>query len=531
VQTPERKHALPPAWVKRYPGSYFANVALLCFVLACCGAVGAAGERIPSGMNAVVPKPVSVKPARGAFTVTPKTRVFIASPELGGVGRYLAGLLRHATGYPIPVSAAAPTDGDIALLVRDLVVVGDEGYELSVRPDRVVITGVEPAGVFYGVQTLRQLVPAKAPWLVPAAQIVDSPRFPWRGAMLDVARHFFGVADVEHFIDAIAAYKLNRLHLHLSDDQGWRIAIRSRPNLARHGGATAVGGGQGGYYTQRQYRELVAYAQSRFVTIVPEIDMPGHVNAALSSYPELTCDGKAPPLFTGIDVGFSSLCTTKASTYRFLDQVIGEIAALTPGPWFHIGGDEAAATKPADYVRFIERAQRIVRKHGKQMIGWEEVARATLAPHSVVQHWNIEPAKSALAGQAVKQGAKVIMSPAAKAYLDMKYNASTRLGLRWAGYTSVRDAYEWDPGTLLAGVGEGDLLGVEAPLWTETVTTRADIDYLAFPRLIGIAEIAWSPRAGRSWRDYRLRLAAQGPRLRASGVRFYRSPEIPWASR
>jgi hexosaminidase len=492
-------------------------------VVLCCGAAGAVGERIPSGMNALVPKPLSLKSAPGAFLLTAKARV-VASAELAPVGRYLAGLLREATGYPVPVSSSAPAVGDIVL---EHAAGPPEHYRLEVTAGKVTIQGA-PAAVFYGIQTLRQLLPAGAPWRIPAGTIDDAPRFAWRGAMLDVARHFFGVADVERFIDAIAAYTLNRLHLHLSDDQGWRIAIRSWPKLARHGGSTAVGGGPGGYYTQQQYRALVEYAQSRFVTIVPEIDMPGHVEAALSSYPELTCDGKARPLFTGIDVGFSSLCTTKASTYRFIDEVVGELAALTPGPWFHIGGDEAAATKLTDYVRFVERVQRIVRKHGKQMIGWEEVARATLAPSSVVQHWNIEPAKAALSAQAVTQGAKVIMSPAAEAYLDMKYDASTRLGLHWAGYTSVRDAYRWDPATVLAGVGEQDVLGVEAPLWSETLKTLADVEYMAFPRLIGIAEIAWSSRAARNWTEYRLRLGAQGPRLRAMGVRFYRAPGIPW---
>jgi hexosaminidase len=475
----------------------------------------------------IVPKPVSVKPARGAFTIGPKTRV-VAAADLGPVARQLAEALRPAAGRRIPVTAASPRDGDIVLELVPGKVGAGEGYDLQIAPERITIAGGGPAGVFYGIQTLRQLLPPKGPKQVPAGTIGDLPRFAWRGAMLDVARHFFEVAEVKRFIDLMAAYKLNRLHLHLSDDQGWRVSIRSWPKLTLHGGSTAVGGGPGGYYTQQEYQQLVAYAQSRFVTIVPEIDMPGHVQAALSSYPELSCDGQERPLFTGIDVGFSSLCTTKAVTYRFIDEVVGELASLTPGPWIHIGGDEAMATKPADYVRFIQRAQRIVRRHGKQLIGWEEIARATLPPRTVVQHWNIEPQRAALSAQAVKQGAEVIMSPAAKTYLDMKYDRSTRLGLSWAGYSSVRDAYAWDPATQLAGVKEGDLLGVEAPLWSETLRTRANLDYMAFPRLIGLAEIGWSPRSGRSWREYRLRLAAQGPRLRAMGVRFYRAPEIPW---
>jgi hexosaminidase len=503
--------------------------ALAVLTLALCSVADAgSSERIPSGMLALVPKPESVLPSRGMFTIGPRTRVTV-SGGLAPVGRYLAGLLRAATGYGISVTAAAPRDGDIVLASGPTGVIGTgEAYELGVRRDRITIVGTSPAGVFYGVQTLRQLVPLKAPWRVPAGTIVDAPRFAWRGAMLDVARHFFDVADVERFIDLIAAYKLNRLHLHLSDDQGWRIAIRSWPKLALHGGATSVGGGPGGYYTQSQYRRLVEYAESRFVTIVPEIDMPGHVEAALSSYPVLSCDGKPRPLFTGIDVGFSSLCTSKQITYRFVDQVVGELAALTAGSWFHIGGDEASATKPADYVRFVERVQRLVRKHGKQLLGWEEIGRSTLPPQSVVQHWNVDPSKASLAAQAVRQGATVIMSPASKAYLDMKYEPSTRLGLHWAGYTSVRDAYAWDPSTQVAGVKEAEVLGVEAPLWSETLKTVADADYLAFPRLIGIAEIGWSPRAGRSWREYRLRLAGQGPRLRAMGVRYYRSPQVPW---
>jgi len=205
-----------------------------------------------------------------------------------------------------------------------------------------------PAGLFYGVQTLRQLLPAAVeysaafprPMRLPAARVVDAPRFAWRGAMLDVARHFIEAAEVKRFVDLMALYKLNRLHLHLSDDQGWRLEIRSRPNLTRHGGSTEVGGGPGGFYTQEQYADLVRYAQERFVTIVPEIDMPGHTNAALASYPELNCNGVAPALYTGTEVGFSALCVESEATYRWIDDVVREIAALTPGAYFHIGGEE-----------------------------------------------------------------------------------------------------------------------------------------------------------------------------------------------
>ena len=481
---------------------------------------GGSGARAAQPAPAVIPKPVSMTVGRGSFAAGPGTTVTAtpSSPETRRIAAALAAALGGKVG----------AGGAVTLALGGPARLGEEGYDLTVTPKAIRIVAPGSAGLFHGVQTVRQLLPVAGAPRVPAVTIRDYPRYPWRGAMLDVARHFFSVRDVERYIDVLALYKVNRLHLHLSDDQGWRIAIGSWPRLATHGGSTAVGGGKGGYYTQKQYSALVAYARARYVEIVPEIDMPGHVHAALSSYPELACDGKPSPLYTGIEVGFSSLCVGKPVTYSFLDDVIGELAALTPGPWFHVGGDEAAATKPADYVRFIDRVGQIVARHGKRLVGWEEIGQASLPAGTVVQHWNLDPGKSALAVRAVEQGAKVIMSPADKAYLDQKYDASTILGLHWAGYTSVRDAYAWDPARQIPGVGAKAVLGVEAPLWSETTSTLADVEYLAFPRMIGIAEIGWSPARGRSWAEYRARLGAQGPRLTAMGVTFYRAPEVPW---
>ena len=479
---------------------------------------GAGARATPQGVQ-VIPKPVTVTAGRGWFSASSAVvSVASATPETRRIAADVAGLLGGRVG----------PGGNVMLALGGPARLGDEGYDLAVTSRAITLAARKPTGPFHGVQTLRQLLPATGARRIPALTIRDYPRFAWRGAMLDVARHFFPVRDVKRFIDLIALYKLNRLHLHLSDDQGWRIAIRSWPRLATHGGSTEVGGGRGGYYTQRQYASIVAYARSLYVEVVPEIDMPGHVHAALSSYPKLACDGKPSPLYTGIDVGFSSLCVDKQLTYAFVDDVVEELAALTPGPWFHIGGDEAAATKPRDYLRFIGRIQRIVEQHGKHVIGWEEIGRARLGPDTLVQHWNLDPAKTALSRRAAEQGARVIMSPAAKTYLDMKYDSSTTLGLRWAGYTSVRDAYVWDPVRQVPGVGARDVIGVEAPLWSETTRSLADVEYLAFPRLIGIAEVGWSPARGRSWAEYRLRLAVQGPRLAALGVNFYRSPEVPW---
>jgi hexosaminidase len=363
--------------------------------------------------------------------------------------------------------------------------------------------------------------------MMAAGTIRDTPRFAYRGAMLDVARHFFQVDDVKAYIDLLAHYKMNALHLHLTDDQGWRIMINSWPKLATYGGSTQVGGGKGGYYTQEQYADIVAFAQARYITIVPEIDLPGHTNSALASYAELNCDGVAPALYTETNVGFSSLCIDKDLTYQFLDDVIGELAALTPGPYLHIGGDEAHSTPKEDYVKFIEKVQAIVQAHGKQVMGWEEIGQVKLLPGTLAQYWNTNGPSTPFTQQAVLQGAKVIVSPADRAYLDMKYDAGTKLGLDWAGMTDTRASYGWDPAGRLLGVSEENILGVEAPLWSETLITLQDIEFMAFPRILGIAEIGWSP-AGLSWDEYRERLAAQAPRLQALGVNYYPDPEVPW---
>jgi len=484
----------------------------------------------------LIPRPLAVAPERGAFELAPRARIVVApTAEAADVGRLLAVALRAATGYPLPVVRAprAATAGDLVLsLAPGDRALGNEGYRLVVDGERVSIVARRPAGLFWGTQTLRQLLPPSiesrepvaGPWLVPRGTIHDRPRFAWRGLMLDVARHFFGVDELERLVDEMTAYKLNRLHLHLTDDQGWRLAIRSWPNLTRLGARSAVGGGSGGHFTQRQYARIVAYARRRFVDVVPEIDMPGHVNAALASYGRLTAEGVAPAPYTGIDVGFSSLAIRNELTYAFVDDVVREVAAVTPGAYLHIGGDEALSTDPADYQFFLERVQRIVRAHGKRMVGWEETARARLRRTSVAQHWH----DAALARRAVEQGAKLVLSPAKHTYLDMKYTPASTLGLSWAGTTDVRAAYDWDPATLIEGVSDGDLLGIEAALWSETIDDRAGLDHLAFPRLLGHAEIGWSPADGQAWREYRLRLAAHGARLAARGVAFHAAPEVPW---
>ncbi|SDP24613.1 family 20 glycosylhydrolase [Lentzea jiangxiensis] len=488
-------------------------------------------------LQGLVPVPVSVQSKSGVtHTLTAASKIYTA-PAARDVGTFLAGVLRPSTGYALPVSdtTTTPSDGISLLLSGAPAAVGQQGYQLDVAANAIVLRATTPEGLFAGVQTLRQLLPAKVesttvqagPWTVPGALIVDHPRFSHRGAMLDVARHFHPVSTVKRYIDQLALYKINYFHLHLTDDQGWRIVVDSWPRLATYGGSTQVGGGPGGYYTKAQYSEIVQYAASRKITVIPEVDLPGHTNAALASYAELNCDGQAPPLRTDIEVGYSSLCVNKEITYQFVDDVIREIAALTPGPYFHIGGDEAHSTSDADYQAFMDRALPIVKKYGKTALGWHEFAKTTTDTATMPQYWGTSTS-NAVVQAAAARGHKVIMSPANKAYLDMKYNSSTPLGLSWAGLIEVQTAYEWNPGAHLSGVPESAVHGVEAPLWSETLVTAQDIEFMAFPRLAAIAELAWSPWSTHNWDQFKTRLGSHGPRWTTMGINFYRSTQVPW---
>ncbi|WP_441349111.1 beta-N-acetylhexosaminidase [Streptomyces sp. NTH33] len=518
-------------------GSLLLVAATGAFAVGAAPAGHAGTQRAVSPLDQVVPAPASVTAGRTAYRITSGTHIRVDdSREARQVGAYLADLLRPSTGYRLPVTTHGQGGIRLRLAKGSF---GAEGYRLDSGAQGVTITAREPAGLFHGVQTLRQLLPAAVekksvqpgPWPVAGGTVQDSPRYAYRGAMLDVSRHFFTVAQVKRYIDELALYKYNALHLHLSDDQGWRIAIDSWPRLATYGGSTQVGGGQGGYYTKADYKEIVRYAASRHLEVVPEIDMPGHTNAALASYAELNCDGVAPPLYTGINVGFSSLCVHKEITYDFVDDVIRELAALTPGRHLHIGGDEAHSTSHDDYVKFMDRVQPIVARYGKTVIGWHQLTGATPAKGALVQYWGLDStsaAEKAQVARAAQNGTGLIMSPADRVYLDMKYTKDTPLGLAWAGYVEVKRSYDWDPGGHLPGVPASAVRGVEAPLWSETLSTSAHIDTMAFPRLPGVAELGWSPAATHDWDTYKVRLAAQAPRWDALGIGYHRSPQVPW---
>jgi len=488
-------------------------------------------------MQNLIPLPASLRLGEGTFTLESNAAVFVQPDEedIRRVGGSLANCLRPATGFELLVLPAdvSSTNGLLLTIDEARTDLGEEGYELVVEPEAIVLRARRPAGLFRGAQTIRQLLPPSieahteqsGPWQINCVTIRDVPRFGWRGVMLDVARHFFPVAAVKRLIDQIAYYKFNILHLHLTDDQGWRLMINSWPRLTEYGGTTDFTGGHGGFYTQEEYGQIVEYAAAHYIDIIPEVDMPAHTNSALASYAVLNENDVARPLYIGYEGGSSSLAIRKEVTYQFLEDTLREIAALTPSPYIHIGGDEAHSTDESDYRIFIERVQKIVQGLGKQCIGWEEISRAELLPDTIVQHWWQAP----LAQEAARRGHKLILSPASKIYLDIKYDASTSLGLDWTKqYIDVRDAYDWNPASILEGVSEESVIGVEAELWTETVATVDDLDFMLFPRLPACAEVGWTAREKRDWEEYCLRLANHGQRLAALGINFFRSSQVPW---
>jgi hexosaminidase len=507
----------------------------------------------------IIPQPAYVESGRGVFELTKNSIIYVdtATPEWLSIAEALAEKIRPSTGFAMNISVAQqPTLSGIRLTLVNEPELATEGYHLDITEKFVTVSANTAQGAFRAIQTIRQLLPTSIEltsrqdmsWKVPAGVIRDFPSYAYRGAMLDVARHFFSVNEVKRFIDLISLYKMNYLHLHLSDDQGWRIEIKSWPNLTLHGGKTEVGGGEGGYYTQEQYKEIINYAQERYITIVPEIDMPGHINSALASYGELNggtivpmegrlpidanankiLDGKLKPteLYTGIEVGWSTLRLEKEATFRFVEDVIREISAITPGPYFHIGGDEAQVTKKEDYVQFINRFQQIVKANGKTMMGWEEIAQGEIGNNTIVQHWNLPK----YAMMAVEKGSKLLMSPAKKAYLDMSYDSTSSFGLHWAAFIEVDSAYSWNPATYVDGISKENIIGIEAPLWSETISNMDEVEYLLFPRLPGYAEIGWSQETGRNWEEYKVRLGKHAPRFKAMNIDFYRSKLVPWTN-
>lgn len=488
-------------------------------------------------MENMIPKPLKIEATHSAFGLNQNTVIYTSSntADFLDVAKFLSEKIKWQTQLDIPVNPTSNTSAERIIYIDQIensANADKEAYELSITQDSIILNVRTAEGAFRGVQTLRQIIPEISNdtlsetrmWLIPSGKITDNPHYDYRGSMLDVARHFFDVEDVKKYIDLLAYYKINTLHLHLTDDQGWRIEIKSWPKLTEVGGSTEVGSGPGGFYTQEDYKELVAYAAKQFITIVPEVDMPGHTNAASLAYPFLNGNGKKVKPYTGTEVGFSTFDTRKDTVYAFIDDVIREISEMTPGPYFHAGGDESHVTKKEDFNYFISKVDKIVKKYGKRMIGWDEIVHADIDTTAIAQFWSNEKN----AKLAVEKGMKVILSPGKKAYLDMKYDSLSKYGLHWAGYIPVDTAYIWTPERYVNGIHKDHILGVEAPLWSETISNMEELEYLAFPRMIGYAELSWSTEENRNWEDYRQRLGNQTPFLEKMDVKYYPSKLIDW---
>ena len=520
-------------------------------LLAGCAPVAQNGDTV--SLPAVVPAPASIEAGSGApFRLAADTTV-TGDRDASAA---LAEIVGARTGIELASGGGDAASGGIE--VRIAAGGKAESYEIAADESSVVVTGADAAGLFYGVQTLGQLIARDGDaWTIPAVAIADAPRFAYRGVMLDVARHFHPVETVKDYIDHAASLKMNALHLHLTDDQGWRIQLDSRPALTELASGTAVGGDPGGFYTKDDYRDIVEYAASRHMMVVPEIDMPGHTHAVGLAYPELAeapvisdhmreiirdYGGDEPQAgvpYDGMAVGFSSLKINDEKTYDFVADVFGELAAMTPGPYLHFGGDESLSTSDEDFATFVTRASAIIADLGKTPVAWHEAgATADVADTTVGQYWGFMTPQEGAAEKAqtfVGNGSQLILSPADAIYLDMQYPTGPSLGLTWAnGPTSVERAYSWEPADIVPGIDESDILGVEAPLWTETIRTAEDIDTMAFPRIAAAAEAAWSPATGesdlRTWESFRERVGTLGPLWTSMGIGFHPSGEIPWAT-
>jgi hexosaminidase len=530
----------------------------------------------------VIPAPATATAYDGALLVGEALGVVVQSPELADLAARFAADVELDAGIRLSTGSAGITvliDGDglddigpAAGLRADGAAAADERYGLEISGDGVRVWGRTAEAVHRGLTSLRQLITAHAQdgtALLPGARIIDGPRFAWRGQSVDVVRTFHGPDVVRRVIDMCSLYKLNVLHLHLTDDQGWRIEVPSRPALTEVGASGAIGDRPGGYYTQAELAELVAYAADRFVTVVPEIDMPGHTSAVFRAYPELAPDEiRSIDLGNGASIQLSTLDPDRAETWAFVEDVLdATIPQFPQSAYVHIGGDEAFGMSDEAHAAFVERAASLVRERGKRVIGWQEIARADMSSDDVVQYWmdvaETGPADSdAMSSmlppelvpilaeglkkakydvpRALERGSRLLVSPTTWLYFDRPHaDASSdpdqeelrqRVGLPFYPPASIRSGIEWDPVESIPGVdSEEQLAGVEAAVWCETIANADELEFMLLPRLPGAAEKAWTRQASTDWPDYATRLGQQSPTWRNRNWTWFRSTDINWA--
>lgn len=516
----------------------------------------------------IIPQPVSVVEGSGSFVITANTPIEVSTAGAKNIGDYLADQVATATGYKLKVNVVSSFSGNgIQLKLNGKASSKPEAYQLSASPSGVVITADSTAGLFYGVQTLLQLIPPKSKaksgeFAVPSVNINDHPRFAWRGAMLDVARHFFTIQQVKEFINNMVRYKFNVLHFHMTDDQGWRLQIKSLPKLTGVGAWRPERVGKwgntprplptepktyGGFYTHEDIRELVKYAADRYVQILPEIEGPGHSLATIASYPELTCTTDSTYYVTVGDKiinwhskGFTALldntlCPANEKVYDFLDKVFTEVAELFPFEYIHMGGDET----PKDFWRnnpkikelmkkeglkdmnavqayFVKRVEKILKSKGKKLIGWDEILEGGLPADAAVMSWR--GMKGGI--HAAKEGHKVVMTPYNHVYVDL-YQGDPLAEPPTYGMVRLRDSYKFDP--VPQGIDSSMILGGQWNLWTEQIQNPRAAQYMIWPRALAVSESVWSPKSVKDWKSFVARVENEFVRMDEADIRYSRS--------
>ncbi|GAK52291.1 beta-hexosaminidase [Candidatus Moduliflexus flocculans] len=495
-------------------------------------------------MLPIIPRPLSCVEKRGQFELTPETAIFAAS-SLQAEGTYFAQQLSAATGLVITMkltASAAPHHVIRLELTDDCQHLGTEGYRLAIMPDAVKISAAAPAGIFYACQTALQLLPANAPRTLPCAEIEDAPRFRWRGMHLDVCRHFMPKEFIKRCLDLLARYKFNTFHWHLTEDQGWRLEINKHPKLTEIGAWRMENGERyGGFYTQDDAREIVAYAQERHITVLPEIEMPGHAVAALAAYPELSCSGGPFEVATTWGIFQDVYCAGNERVFTLLEDVFSEVFDIFPSQYIHIGGDECPKERwktchqcqariQAEGLRneeelqsyFIKRIEKFLHANNRRLIGWDEILEGGLAPDATVMSWRGEQGGI----EAARQGHDVIMTPQSHCYFDHYQSsdfANEPKAFSLQPPLPLEDVYAYEPiPAELMPEEAAHVLGAQANLWTEYIPTTQQAEYMLLPRLCALSEVVWSPKELRDEANFFSRLPAHFDYFDAMGINYRR---------
>lgn len=537
-------------------------ITLLSLIILLTGCNKAPSTDSPN-VYAIIPAPVSIKEMAGQFVFTGSSKIILSkiTAETKLSTDFLALLIKNPTGWNLKLTEGKKAENGSVFMGIDTAVKNAEGYLLLVKKRKITIKASTPAGLFYAVQTLRQLLPPDVEkagivqglkLTVPCCEIADEPRFAYRGMHLDVGRHLFPVESIRKYIDMIALQKMNTFHWHLTEDQGWRIEIKKYPKLTQVGafrketvaghahGKPEVYDGKpyGGFYTQEEVKDIIAYAKSRFITIIPEIEMPGHALGALAAYPELSCSGGPFEVAKTWGVFNDVFCAGKEETFKFLEDVISEIAELFPSEYIHVGGDECPKTKWAKckYCQkrikdeglkdekelqsyFIKRMEKFINSKGKKLIGWDEILEGGIAPEATVMSW-----RGVEGGiEAAKQGHDVIMSPTTFVYLDYYQSEPAGEPLAIGGYLPLEKVYSFDPKfDELTPEQNRHILGLQGNVWTEYIPAPDQLQYMTYPRMLAISEIGWTPSVKKDFEDFLARLEVQKARLDAMGISYFK---------